>query len=405
MFSFRLKTGKNAALNQEGGVFADVKALGRIIGEVTPNGEPSEFDGDGDGMRTGRDGKDNVPVTKPVKDVIEELWGEKQQKALERDESRLQGVIKKLKGRKPKHDVQRMRELLVGARNKQDAIDARKITRAWAKSIFEMDGIGENGDYKVRLYPGTTGVTIMGRNRSILASHDDHPYPHVRISGEILDKDNKHVGLWERHIYLDNDNALGKPHVYHEVFRMEDTHRGKGVGADFTLATESMYGQLGIDEIHLNAGLADGGYTWLRAGYNFKDDKERTKLAKQIEERYKQMLQDAGSKEKLVAGGFMTAVGRHHSDREKAGTPQLMPTPMFESMEELDKFLKILGQVKTHPVGSERQMPPMALTMFGNFSRRILRGTNFDVQKPVRGSSTETKSLKIYGLDKLVTRV
>jgi hypothetical protein len=405
MFSFRLKTGKNAALNQEGGVFADVKALGRIIGAVTPNGEPSEFDGDGDGFRTGPTGEDNVPVTKPVKDVIEELWGEKQQKALERDESRLQSVIKKLKGRKPKHDVQRMRELLVGARNKQDAIDARKITRAWAKSIFEMDGIGENGDYKVRLYSGTTGVTIMGRNRSILASHDDHPYPHVRISGEILDKDNKHVGLWERHIYLDNDNAVGKPHVYHEVFRMDDANRGKGVGADFTLATESMYGQLGIDEIQLNAGLADGGYTWLRAGYNFKDDKERTKLAKQIEERYKQMLQDAGSKEKLVAGGFMTAVGRHHSDREKAGTPQLMPTPMFESMEELDKFLKILGQVKTHPVGSERQMPPMALTMFGNFSRRILRGTNFDVQKPVRSPSTETKSLKIYGLDKLVTRV
>lgn len=405
MTRFRTKVGEKTLAHLGGGLPISQKALGETIGQASSAGDPSEEDGDGDGFRTGRNGKDNVPVTKPVKDVIEELWGEKQQKALERDESRLQGVIKKLKGRKPKHDVKRMSELLTGARTKQDATDARKITRAWAKSIFEMDGIGENGDYKVRLYAGTTGVTIMGRNRSILASHDDHPYPHVRISGEILDKDNKHVGLWERHIYLDNDNALGKPHVYHEVFRMDDAHRGKGVGADFTLATESMYGQLGIDEVHLNAGLADGGYTWLRAGYNFKDDKERTKLAKQIEERYQQMLKDAGSKEKLVAGGFMTAVGRHHSDREKAGTPQLMPTPMFESMEELDKFLKILGQIKTHPVGSERQMPPMALTMFGNFSRRILRGTNFDVQKPVRSPSTETKSLKIYGLDKLVTRV
>ena len=77
---------------------------------------------------------------------------------------------------------------------------------------------------------------------------------------------------------------------------------------------------------------------------------------------------------------------------------------MFESMEDLDKFLKILGQLKTHEVGSEKQLPPIAVTLFGEFSKRMLKGVVVDVKKPI-GTPNEEKSLTIRGFDKLFTRV
>jgi hypothetical protein len=403
MFSFRLKTGKNAVLNQGDGVFADVKALGRSIGAVTPNGEPSEFDGDGDGFRTGPNGKDNIPVTPKQ---VASLWSDLKQKALEKDEKRLLDAVKKFQQRKPKFDIPRMAELIFGAKKREDAIAARKLTRQWAKSIFEVEGLGENGEYKSRIFDGVTGVSIYGRKRGILAAHQDEPYPHVRIAGEILDKDGNRVAIFSRYVYLNNDNDKEKPYVYHDYLRViKDEDKGKGIGRDFTLATEMMYEKMGADEIHLNAGLADGTYTWLRAGYGFKSDKERVKLAKDIERRYQQMLRDAGSKENLVKGGFMSTVGRWHGDDGPPGTETKMPEPFLESMEELDKFLKMLGQLKTHPAGSDKELPPGMLTLFGKFSKQILRGVNIDVKKPVREFPGESKSITITGLDTFVPRM
>lgn len=401
---FRQKVGEETLARLGGGLPMSQKSLGETIGQAASAVKPSEEDGDGDGFRTGRDGKDNIPVTKPVVNAIKELWSDKRQKALEVDEKRIAGVAKKLKGRKPKYSAKEMHDIILGVKTKQDAVAARKAAREFAKSIFEVDGIGENGEYKTRLYKGKDGVAIYGRKRGLLAAQEEHPYTQIVVSGEILDKDGNKVGMFSRMIYLNNENAVKKPHVYHEYLRVDADKKGKGIGSDFTLATEMMYKQIGADEVHLNAALADGAYTWLRAGYNFKSDADRIKLAIEIERRYKDMLKDAGSKEKLIAGGFKTVVGRHHSDGGEPGSPVMTPKPLFESAEDLDKFLKILGQLKTHKVGSEQQLPPMALTMFGQFSKRMLKGVSIDVKKPI-GSPGGQKSLVINGFDKLFTRV
>jgi hypothetical protein len=406
MSSFRKKIGTKTLAHLGEGFPIDEKALGATIGSVPKPAIPSEEDGDGDGFRTGPDGKDNIPVTKPIKQAIKDMWSDKSQKALEADEQRAAKVAEILKKRSPKHTVKEMHDILVNAKMRPDIINARKETTEWAKSIFEIDGIGNNGEYKVRLFDGTTGVNIVGRKRSIPSAHNEEPYSHIRISGEILDKDNKSVGFFERHIYLDEDNSKKKPYAYHEILRLKEDTRGQGIGADFTMASEAMYAKLGIDSIHLNAGLSDGGYTWLRAGYGFKSDKERVKVAKVLEERYKEMLKDAGSKEKLVAGGFTSSVGRHFSDDESTRAGVKMPEPMFESMEDLDKFLKMLGQLKGNEVGSKNELHPSGLALFGDFSKRILRGMNFDVKKDVRTPSSSEKSLITFsGLDKLFTRV
>lgn len=405
MTLFRKKVGEETLARLGGGLPMSEKALGETIGQASSAVKPSEEDGDGDGFRTGRDGKDNIPVTKPVVDAIKELWSDKRQKALKKDEERVVAVAKKLKNRKPKYDIEQIDKIISGAKSKEEIAAARKAARELAKSIFEMNGIGENGEYRTRLFRGGVGVAIHGRQRGMPAAQHEHPFPFIAISGEILDKDGNQVGMFNRHIYLTKENFAKKPHVYHEYLRIQKEElKGKGIGSDFTLATEMMYRQMGLEEVHLNAALADGAYTWLRAGYQFKTDADRVSLAKKIEDRYQGMLKEAGSKEKLVAGGFKTTVARHYTDGGEPGEPVMMPKPFLESMEELDKFLKILGQLKTHKVGSENQLPPMAVTMFGQFSKRILKGADINVKKSI-GVPGGEKSLIIYGFDKLFTRV
>ncbi len=403
MSSFRSKTGRNAASNTGSGISINVKGLGRTISSLTSVADPADLDGDGDGFVTGRDGKDNVPFKAPVK-KISDLWSDKKQKALEADEQRIIAVAKKLKGRKPKYNIKEINDIVTNVRTREDVTRARREVRQLAKSIFEVDGIGQNGEYKTRLFKGKDGVAIFGRKNRLAAAQQEHPYTQIVVSGEILDKNGDRVGLFSRMVYLDGDNAAKKPHAYHEYLRIDEEQKGQGIGSDFTLATENMYKQMGIEEVHLNAALSDGAYTWLRAGYQFKTDEDRKTAAKTIEERYQMMLKDAGSKEKLVAGGFKTAAGRHYSDPGEPGEPLMMPKPLFESTQDLDNFLKILGQLKTHKVGSEQEVPPIALTLFGTFSKKMLKGVVINVKKPI-SPPTEQKSLRIKGFDKLFTRV
>ncbi len=186
MFPFRLKTGRNTVPTNGGGISIDVKNLGRTLSSLTSVANPSEVDGDGDGFVTGRDGRDNIPFKGPVKKMAA-LWSEKQQKALDADEKRIIAVAKKLKGRKPKYTISEIDEIFSKAKTREEITKARKAARDLAKSLFEMDGIGENGEYKVRLYKGETGVAIHGRKRESPAVHQENPYPPIGVAGEIVD--------------------------------------------------------------------------------------------------------------------------------------------------------------------------------------------------------------------------
>lgn len=409
MSPFRSKTGRNTVPVNGGGISIDVKNLGRTIRSLTSVADPSEIDGDSDGFVTGRDGKDNVPAPKQAVDKLKEAWNKAREKKMAGDEARAIKAANLVKGKAPKYTPEEINKLLRSARKREDVIEARKIAREWAESIFAFEGLGDDGDHKVVISAGKTGFNIMGRKRevpAIIDNNPDYPYLHIRVSGKIVNKKGERVALFERWIYLDEYNPAKKPHIYNEVLTVKAEHRGKGIGADFTLASEAQYAAMGIKEMRLNAGLADGVYTWLRAGYRFKNDDERVDFAKQVERRYQEMLKDAGSKENLVKGGFRTSVGSRRvgdSDEEKN---VLMPSPLFESMEELELFLKFLGRAKGSPQGSERAIPPAIFTMFGAFSKRLLRGMNNDMVKDINPRFADgQKSLIIAGLDILTTRV
>lgn len=396
---FRQKTGREARINGDAGL-SSVKSLGATIGDAA---EPASFDGDGDGLRTGRDGKDNIPVgPKKIVDELQKLWGAVRDKQLAKDEDRVSKAAFRLKQRRTPRSANDIHELIKGAKDDLDAKDTRRAVRQWAEAIYNIDGLGDNEEYTARLFKDG-GVEIIADDLIAATQEDIEGWgPHIAVNGEIVDKNGKRVALFDRKIFLDGSNSKGEPHVYNDQFQIMDrANRGKGIGADFTIATEAMYGKIGLDKMHLQAALEDGVYTWSRAGYNFKDDEERSDFAKLLERKYQTMLREAGSKEKLIAGGFKTTVGRRIVDDNHDFA---MPSPLFDSPEQLELFLKFLGRVKSAPLGSDREIHPSAFTMFGAFSRQIMRGMSFEMVKDVRRIDSP-KGLTLGGLDTLFQRV
>jgi GNAT superfamily N-acetyltransferase len=392
MGSFRKKTGKEALAKSGEGFFMSIKILGKPIGAL------GEEDGDGDGFVTGPSGEDNVPA--PIanaKDDIKKLWNDVKKKQLDADEKRIIKAVKETKP--PMHSNEKMLEILLRA-DKGDSRAAKKITRDWAKSIFEMKGLGDDGSYSAELWGDDEGVRIWGQ-RNMRVADEFSSSPYIQIGGKIVDSDGKKVGIFERHIYLDGSNDRFEPHAYHEILRIDKEHQGKGIGADFGIKAESKYEALGVKSIHLNAGLDDGIYTWSRAGYNFKSDSGRKNFLADIEDRYKMLLKEAGGdKSKLVAGGFKTAVGRRYTDKGDI----VAPTPLFENVEHLDAFLKLLGAAKKQTIESEGAISPSAFAMFPA-SKFILRGLNKDMFRKIRTMPKAAKSISITGLDKVFRRV
>jgi GNAT superfamily N-acetyltransferase len=393
MGSFRKKTGKEALAKSGEGSFMSLKILG------TPIGGMGEEDGDGDGFVTGPSGEDNVPA--PIanaKDEVKKLWTSARAKQLKADEAR---AIKAAKAAKPpKYTNEQLHEALRKANRQEDKRGARKMARDWAKEIFEIKGLGDDGEFSAELWNGDDGMRIYGP-RSIAAAHEYDPEPHIRIGGKIVDKDGKKVGIFERHIYLNSDNRKIQPYAYHEIFRIDKEYQGKGIGADFGIGAEAKYEALGIKSIHLNAGLDDGIYTWSRAGYNFRNDKDRENFLKDIEMRYQQLLKDAGGdKSKLIAGGFSTGVGRRYTD----SGDMKAPTPLFESQDHLEAFLKLLGAAKKQKLDDSGALPPSVFAMFPA-SKFMFRGMNKDMFRPVKSMGSSKKSIVITGLDKVFSGV
>ena len=380
--------------------FADliqVKILGKPIGSL------GEQDGDGDGFVTGPSGEDNVPAPiAKAKDEAKELWDDVKAKQFKEDSERALKAAEAAKAAKPpKHTSVELARLLRLAHRREDKRGAQKMVRDWAKEIFELEGLGTDGEFHSVLYGRRdNGVQIWGPS-SFSAADENNPELHIQISGEIKDKAGKNVGIFERHIYLDSDNRKGKPYAYHEILRIKPEYQGKGIAADFVMGAEAKYEALGLDAIHLHAGLDDGVYTWARAGFNFPNNKDRKKFLEEVDNRYQKLLKDVGGdKSKLIAGGFKTSAVARYNDQGQVE----VPTPFFESPDHLEAFLKLLEQAKKQDINDPDALPPSAFTLFPA-SKFMFRGMNGDMFRPIRSISTSEKSIIITGLDKVLRRV
>lgn len=365
------------------------KSLGPKLGRSTQSGSVSTIDGDGDGFVSGPDGRDDIPapVVAAGKEVMK-LWDAVRAAQLDADEKRAIKAKEAAKKKPPAHSLAEVAQKLTRAQRREEVIEARQMAYAFAKSLFEVDGLGDDGSYRARLLPPKGHFFIKGD--TFKDADEMHPELHLLVEGEIVDKDGKRVGLFSRSVYLDSENRNAQPYIYHDFFKiLSEDNRGKGIGADFTLATEARYETLGISEIHLNAALHDGTYTWSRAGYKLKSKRARDLFVADIRERIEKMTGEAGGVDKLIAGGFKSSIGILRKDG-----PRDIPKDLLGSREEFDTFMKLVDAIEAGDA------EPAVLTAFPKFARNIMFGMITDMKKPV-GIRNRSKALYLYGLDKI----
>ena len=372
----------------------NLKALGRTIGNARRSNLSSDIDGDGDGFVTGPDGQDNIPAPiAKASESIKKIWDDQAKKQLAADEKRAVKAAQSAKKKPPRFKLEQVADVMTRARRREEVSEAKAVAKGFIKSIFEIDGLGDDGEHKSRV----TSVMFMGDK--FKGFDGPHPEMHIVVEGDIRDKDGKSVGLFRREIYMDSENRKGKPYVYHDMLRVTEGSKGRGIGSDFTLATEAKYGELDMGEIYLNAGLTDGAYTWARAGYTFVNDDERKRFIAELRKRLKNFEQDAGNIDNLIAGGFETDVGRILvRRRDEEIKPRVTATSLFNNKEEYETFVSLVDEVE------KGNAEPAVLTAFPKFAREIMFGMNVDMKKPIR-KITEGKALFISGFDKILGRV
>lgn len=383
MSSFRKRVGGETPPAQ------DSKALGPKISSRRPSAGTSDIDGDGDGFVTGPDGRDNIPA--PIAQAgesIRDAWNAAMDEQLKADEGRAMKARDAAQRKMPRESVAEIGEKLATARRREEIVAAKQAAIAFAKAMFEIDGLGDDGSYKAVIISPKDSVQVRGNK--FKGADMDHPELHIFVSGVIQDKDGNRVGFFERSIFVDDENRKGKPYVYHDFLKLNDSVKGRGIGADFTITTEAKYEALNLDEIHLNAAMSDGAYTWSRAGYRFKNETERKRFMREIRRRVDEMTKEAGGVDKLIAGGFETMTGALRKDG-----PRKLPKDLFNSREEYDVFMRLLDDVENGDA------QPAALTVFSKFAKAAMQGIVVDMKKPV-GGGRQMKALVLRGLDKIL---
>ncbi|HEU4905411.1 MAG TPA: hypothetical protein VFT19_04760 [Solirubrobacterales bacterium] len=78
------------------------------------------------------------------------------------------------------------------------------------------------------------------------------------------------VGSFKRRLQLEPGWAV------HEQLVIVPEHRGKGIAPEFLLSSFDLYDRLGLEEVHVLAGLETGRWYWAHMGFDFMKAGERT---------------------------------------------------------------------------------------------------------------------------------
>jgi GNAT superfamily N-acetyltransferase len=119
-------------------------------------------------------------------------------------------------------------------------------------------------------WKGPQGETIETNVKSVSQKIQDGKIVNnqVTVMGIIKNAEGVEVGDFKRTFLRDVDT--GKLTADHDRFVVGTEFQGAGIGRSFSDFSEAWYKQAGIQEIRLDAGLQSGGYTWAKAGYDWR---------------------------------------------------------------------------------------------------------------------------------------
>lgn len=222
-------------------------------------------DGDGDGRCREGETPGGVPCVPGMPErVVSELWGRAQAKRLQQRRAAVQRAKLRERRRTTPPDAA---EIIEAGRSGRTE-DLQEMMA----DVFDMEDLG-----RLRVKAEVQSVYAIGPD---MPDQKDWFQNEVGAMGVFLDDRGRPVGRFQR--WFAEENGVLK--VKHEELVIEDPYKGFGIGGDFIADTQSKYPEMGVEEIHVDAALDDGPYTWAVAGFDWKDEENRMLFLGYMEE-------------------------------------------------------------------------------------------------------------------------
>jgi hypothetical protein len=161
---------------------------------------------------------------------------------------------------------------------------ARQKAAAAAKSRITITKTPDADDLSRKLF-GKQGVQLVDDYTNDVFGVDGLNIDEVKVSSTYSDE--LYVSSsWSSHgATLSRSFGRkwdGKLEVHHDLFKLPDSARGSGVGAEVIARSMAQYKKMGVDKVTMLANLDVGGYVWARMGYVPESPRDWKRLAESM---------------------------------------------------------------------------------------------------------------------------
>jgi GNAT superfamily N-acetyltransferase len=153
-----------------------------------------------------------------------------------------------------------------------------KAKKIWDLEVFSgsFDPYDEISDEDMETFNTILGVDEMfGRdNFSVVVNTKEYDQYDsiVNLAGDVVDENGDPIGTWTRHFSASGDSHSSSPSAYHAYLELDYSHQGTGFGKEWSKHLDKQYAEVGIEEVHVEAALGNGGFTWARLGFQWDTD-------------------------------------------------------------------------------------------------------------------------------------
>lgn len=193
-----------------------------------------------------------------------------------------------------------------GDGSEEDEFEAKEMgygsVRGWIKAAY----IGELGDGYQSV------VTEFEHNIANRPPLDEMDRNGFMVKGHILDPKGKVAGEFTRWIMNDNGSLVAT----HELLDISERHQGKGLADRFNARAITVYQELGVDRVVLDAALDLGGYAWARQGFRIHTGDNMDPEDADMDRQY--IIRGLASGERMEYGGGIKHARTAPSKQDKA---------------------------------------------------------------------------------------
>jgi len=142
------------------------------------------------------------------------------------------------------------------------------------------------------------------------------------FSAKIVTPSGRTVGTTSREFRFDENGNL---YVYNAYMELVKSARGDGFSSNYTEALYDLYRALGIQNVHVGAGLTEGGYTWGNAGFDFTENVVPPMIVRNMKNQLSLAISEGRMQDAMYLENLIQRALRGGSDRPTANEIATIP--------------------------------------------------------------------------------